>query len=250
MSAAAPVGTPTLGVIWPGRPPTASEEHDLRAYLPTSGVALQVVAPPPPAEPPRATLERVLYLRNSREIETLAAGLRMFAPRAIAYACGSASYVGGPGGDASICDRIRAVANAPATTTSTEMLRALRALGANTVAVLSPHIDALNVHLRYFLEGSGVQVVAMNGLGLTHSIEDTLPATIIDLAAAADEPSADVLYIACTSLQTASVIERIEALLDKPVLTANQVTMWGCLRLAGVPAAGTGLGRLFREREG
>jgi hypothetical protein len=48
-----------------------------------------------------------------------------------------------------------------------------------------------------------------------------------------------------TALHTARWLDELEAAVRKPVLTANQVTMWEALRLAGRPVRATGPGRLF-----
>ena len=55
-------------------------------------------------------------------------------------------------------------AGVPATTTSTAAVAALHELGARRVAVLSPHVDALNERLRGYFETSGFVVVNMVGL--------------------------------------------------------------------------------------
>jgi hypothetical protein len=55
-----------------------------------------------------------------------------------------------------------------------------------------------------------------------------------------DTPDAEAVFAACTALHTLDVLEALEDDLGKPVVTANQATMWDALRLAGVspPAHG------------
>jgi maleate cis-trans isomerase len=48
-----------------------------------------------------------------------------------------------------------------------------------------------------------------------------------------------------TALHTASGLEALEDACGKPILTANQVTVWQALRLAGHPTRQPGLGSLF-----
>ena len=43
------------------------------------------------------------------------------------------------------------------------------------------------------------------------------------------------------------VIDEIEAVVDKPVVTSNQAMLWHCLRLAGIDDRLDGMGRLTRE---
>jgi maleate isomerase len=61
-----------------------------------------------------------------------------------------------------------------------------------------------------------------------------------------DRPDAEAVFISCTNLPTYDVIAPLEAELGKPVLTANQVTMWSALTLAGRKAVGPGQQLLAR----
>nr|MBA3251536.1 Asp/Glu racemase [Geodermatophilaceae bacterium] len=56
----------------------------------------------------------------------------------------------------------------------------------------------------------------------------------------ADAPEAEAVFVSCTNLPTYDVIAPLEAELGKPVLTANQVTLWSALRLVGTHAVGEG----------
>ena len=49
-----------------------------------------------------------------------------------------------------------------------------------------------------------------------------------------------------TALHTVDFLEELEAAVGKTVLTANQVTVWEGLRLAGLLRAQEGFGTLFR----
>jgi maleate isomerase len=51
--------------------------------------------------------------------------------------------------------------------------------------------------------------------------------------------------VSCTNLRTAEVIEDAEARLGKPVISSNQALFWHIRKLAGLPVANNGLGRLF-----
>jgi maleate isomerase len=56
------------------------------------------------------------------------------------------------------------------------------------------------------------------------------------------------MYISCTNLPTYDVIEPLEQALGKPVLTANQVTMWSALRAMGLDGVGNGQSLLHAGR--
>ena len=55
-----------------------------------------------------------------------------------------------------------------------------------------------------------------------------------------DTADAQAVFISCTNLPTYDVIAPLERELGKPVLTANQVTMWSALHVIGRKAVGPG----------
>jgi GNAT superfamily N-acetyltransferase len=63
---------------------------------------------------------------------------------------------------------------------------------------------------------------------------------VVRAVRAADRPEAEAVFISCTNLSTYDVIAPLERLLGKPVITANQVTMWAALRAVGRRAVGPG----------
>lgn len=71
-------------------------------------------------------------------------------------------------------------------------------------------------------------------LGLTGDIFRVSHTTVRDLAIAADRPEADVVFLSCTNLRTFGALAEMEEELKKPVLSANQVTVWAPLRAAGL----------------
>jgi maleate cis-trans isomerase len=65
------------------------------------------------------------------------------------------------------------------------------------------------------------------------------------LAREADRPDADAVLLPGTALHTAAHVAALEKELGKPVLTANQVTVWEGLRLADRRVNAPSLGSLF-----
>ncbi|CAM5726027.1 aspartate/glutamate racemase family protein [Streptomyces violaceorubidus] len=68
---------------------------------------------------------------------------------------------------------------------------------------------------------------------------------MLALARAADRPEAQAVLLPDTALHTAAHIPALEKDLGKPVLTANQVTVWEGLRLADRRVNAPELGALF-----
>jgi maleate isomerase len=185
---------------------------------------------------------------QSRELEDATENLRIVEPSCVTYACTSGSFVAGVGHDQTIIDRLAPIARVPVSTTSTAVVRALRALGVGRVAVGVPYLGELGERLQVFLEGSGFKVVNMSALDLPHGFATVPAAETYRLGRRADTTDAEAVFIACTALHTLEVLEPLEDDLDKPVVTANQATMWDALRLAGVSTRRLdGRGTLYRR---
>jgi maleate isomerase len=63
--------------------------------------------------------------------------------------------------------------------------------------------------------------------------------TTADLICAADSPDAGAIYVNCANLPTYDLIGPLEQELGKPILSANQVTMWASLRSIGITRSDT-----------
>jgi maleate isomerase len=57
---------------------------------------------------------------------------------------------------------------------------------------------------------------------------------------------ADVYFISCANIHSMDVIEQLEKVLEKPVVTSNQAALWCALRTIGIGDVVSGLGRLMR----
>ena len=69
---------------------------------------------------------------------------------------------------------------------------------------------------------------------------------LFDQIAASCPDDADGVLIAGTGLRSVGVIDRLEASLNRPVVTANQASLWRCLGLSGHGTSVAGYGRLLR----
>ncbi len=234
-----------VGLVWP-EPVQDRHRAELQAFI---GPDLVLDIEPIRTESvPEQNITLALVEGLARDPENGHAARRL-AERgalAVAYGCTSGSYVLGPEGDAAIIEEMRAASGVPATTTSSAVVEALRVLGAQSVAVLSPHIDDLNERLRVYLEAAGFGVAALVGLNLRCDIESVEPAKTCEIVESqVDRPYADAVFVSCTGMRTAAIIDDLEASLGKPVVTANQATLWHLARLAGRWGAFEGGGRLL-----
>ncbi|WP_050506509.1 maleate cis-trans isomerase family protein [Streptomyces rimosus] len=124
---------------------------------------------------------------------------------------------------------------------------AMRYLGVRRPAILTPNVRELNVAIARHFGASGFEVADVVGLELAQDahIGRVPPHVLVRAARHACGPRADGLLVCCTSLRVTPVIDRIEALVGRPVVTSNQAVLWDLARRLGFPAARTGLGQLL-----
>lgn len=222
------------------------------------GVTVHIARIWPYDIPPVYTLQLYIDQAESEEIDRAARCLSIIQPQSIAYACTSASFVRGVGYDREIISRMEKAGGVPATTTSTASVKALQALGVKKVAVASSYkIGEISLRLRQFLEGNGFEVVSVKRFSSGEEDldskkalgDDTVRAsleTTYQLVKEADTPDAEGIFVPNTAFRALGIVEAVEQDLGKPVVIANQATMWEALRLAGVKPRMEGLGELYR----
>jgi maleate isomerase len=165
-------------------------------------------------------------------------------PDLVVYLCASGSFVRGTAGEQAMRRQMVAAGAPKAITTSSALLEALDYLGVSRLAVATPYVSSLTARLHMFLAEAGVTALPGRELGLGKHIWRVAGSTVHDLARASDHPEADAVFVSCTNLVTYDVIASLETVLGKPVITANQVSMWAALRAAGVSVQANGQ-RLF-----
>ncbi len=138
----------------------------------------------------------------------------------------------------------------PCTTPVTAALAAMRTLGARRLAILTPYIESVNSRMAQFFAGQGFDVQAMGGFGFASDADMTRisPESIYCAARTVWDDRADLLFISCTALRAAEVVDRLEHTLGIPVLSSNQVMVWHAMELIGRSYAIEGFGGLFRQR--
>ncbi|WP_406169518.1 decarboxylase [Streptomyces sp. NBC_00996] len=193
---------------------------------------------------------RVDALLEMGSAARLAAGveeLRLSGAEAIVWACTSGSFVYGWQGAHEQIRALARTAGLPASSTSFAFAHAVAEIGARRVAVAATYPEDVAALFAAFLKDAGVEVVAVRGAGVITAAEVATWGVeqVLALAREADHPDADAILLPDTALHTASHITALEAALGKPVLTANQVTVWEGLRLADRRVNAPELGTLF-----
>lgn len=193
----------------------------------------------------------LLDLGSPARLSEGAAQLAGHSPAAVVWACTSGSFVYGWDGAHDQVEHLsRAAGGLPASSTSFAFVRAAEALGVRTVAVAASYPDDVADLFVDFLGRGGVEVVGMSSADIVTAAEvgRLSPDDVVELIVSRDRREADALLVPDTAMRTLALIDVLEQRLGKPVLTANQVTVWEGLRLAGVTPGVPGLGTLFRRK--
>jgi maleate isomerase len=165
----------------------------------------------------------------------------------VCYACTSGSLVIGE--ERVFAEFRKGAPDAEPTTLITGVIRALRAVGAKSVAVATPYLEEIDRQEDDYLRAAGFDVVNIDGLRIEKDSDMVRvpPAYIVDFALSADRPEADALFISCGALRTLDVVGEIERRAGKPVICSNQAMIWDCLRRAGIEDRIQGYGRLLSD---
>jgi maleate cis-trans isomerase len=193
---------------------------------------------------------RVDALLDWGRADRLADGARALAPHrpsAVVWACTSGSFAFGWDGAHEQAARLAVAAGVPASSTSLAFVNAVRAMGCSAVAVAATYPDEVARLFTGFLSSGGIRVTSQRSHGIVMATEvgTVTGPDVLAIATGGDDPEADALLLPDTALHTVAYLDVLERAVGKPVLTANQVSAWEGLRLAGYRPTHPGLGALF-----
>ncbi len=168
----------------------------------------------------------------------------------IVYACTTGSFFKGPGYDDELIQLIEKAAGVPAVATAPAAVEALRLFGAKRISVASPYTQWQNERLRVYYEAVGFEVLNVEGDprgavagGQGHC--DLSPESVVEFASGVCRPEADALFCSCTAWRSMEVAAELERRTGKPVVSANQATVWAAFRRLGITNPQPGFGSLL-----
>lgn len=169
--------------------------------------------------------------------------------KAIGYGCTSGSTIIG---EARVSDIIHDVhPGVPATNPLTAAKVALQALGVKRLGLVTPYRPDVTQAMQDRFEEAGIAIAQV---GSFFEDDDKVvgrisPEAILEAALSVGaSDTVDGVFISCTSLRAAGIVEQAETALGKPVTASNHALAWHLLRLAGITDAVTGFGRLFNRQ--
>ncbi|WP_017587984.1 maleate cis-trans isomerase family protein [Nocardiopsis ganjiahuensis] len=234
-----------VGILYPGH--SAEDDYKTFAGILGGGIELPVVH-----TLMREDAHRVDALLDVGSEGVLAKGaqeLNAMEVDSAVWACTSGSFVYGWEGARRQVQGVRDVTGVPSSSTSFAFVHALSQLRLTRVAIAATYPDDVAQRFVEFLTEAGVSVVSMasHGIATAAEVGHLDPDDALDFVISNDHPRAEAVLVPDTALHSADLIEPMEALLGKTVLTANQVSVWEGIRLTGRHEARPGPGTLFRS---
>lgn len=218
-------------------------EHEFRQIIRMEGVAFYETRILNDADINPTTLARMADGMQTAASEILP-GIPL---DVIGYGCTSGSVVIG---EERVFELIRKARPGVACTTPiTGAIAGLKTMGCKRIALLTPYVESVNQMLRKYIEDRGIGVPVMGSFNHENDNEvacisqESIRGAVRSLMA---EPNVDGVFVSCTSLRVASIVEEMEAEFGRPVTSSNHAMAWHCLRLAGISEPIPGFGKLFR----
>jgi maleate isomerase len=152
--------------------------------------------------------------------------------------------------DEVVTRRMSEGAGVPAVTSAQAIGRAVRALRARRIALVSPYSEAVNRRAAHLLATKhGLETVALEGFGATDSyaIGNLGPENARDAFARIDRPEIEVFVVPGGNFPTMASIAGWEREFGKPVVTTNQASIWAMLVMLKAGDKIAGYGRLLEE---
>lgn len=167
------------------------------------------------------------------------------------WACTSGSFVFGLEGARRQADELAEDFHGPASSTSLAFVSALAALDVHSIAIAASYPEPLARHFVSLLTEAGHEVVRSGSRGIFTAAQVGRLADddVLGLVRDADHPRAEAIVVPDTALHSVRIVAELERDLGKPVLTANQVSVWEALRLRASIPRGLGVGCLFAQTE-
>ena len=187
---------------------------------------------------------------NTYDWDSMLTAARLLAHAHLDVICWNGSKGVSLGFDAEneLCDRVTAETGIKATTSVRALDGVLRASGAKTIGLVSPHDDAYQAKVVAEFDKRGYRVVAEGHSGFTDNFSYcTVPdADIVEMIrkVAASKPDAIVTF--CTNFPAAHLVAPMEEETGIPIYDTTSIGVWDSLRCAGVETArGARWGSLF-----
>ena len=164
--------------------------------------------------------------------------------------CTGTSMSGGIEKEKEVISAIERVTGKPAASTASSLMDAFDALGVKRLVFISETLQEGHDKKMAFLKEAGLEIVSDKAMGLAGSdVYCSTPSSYwYENVKALRNDQAEAYFVSCANIHSINIIEDLEDVLGRPVITSNQSALWSALRIAGVKDDISSLGRLFQCR--
>jgi len=166
---------------------------------------------------------------------------------ALGYGCTSGATIIGEQRVAEILQETHP--NVPSSNPLSAAKAALAELGVKRLGLVTPYNPEVTGALQDAFEKDGIRITEIGSFyqGDDKIVGRISKQSILDAALSVGQSDVvDGVFISCTSLRAAGIIDQVERTLGKPVTASNHALAWHLLRLAGIKDQVDGFGRLFK----
>ena len=222
------VNVKRLGLLTPSS--NTSTEMDYRDWLP-DGVFMHVAR---------------MYMKDA-SLAACRALVDEFAPKAareiatvepdvVLFSCTGAGALLGETKERALADQLAEISGAHVVSTNQAVSEALGRHASARVAMITPYTPDITAKVAGVQQKAGHDIVCAHGMGIAvnRDIGHVEPQTV--LAFAERELAGvefDVLFVSCTNLRTAPLLEPLAERFGVPVVTSNAASLEAALRLLG-----------------
>ncbi len=233
----------TVGLLYPG----FGAEDEFPALEARLGGAVRLPLVHTSVGEDAHRIDALLDLGSTLRLAEGACVLGAQRPDSVMWACTSGSFVFGWDGARQQVDEISELLGVPTSSTAIAFVNAAQAMGLNTVAVVASYPADVATRFAEFLSKGDVDVAATSSHGIVTAAEvGTLDReAVLAMVSAGDTAEAEAVLVPDTAMHSLGWLDDLEFAIGKPVLTANQVTVWEGLRLLGPVPRLHGMGSLF-----
>ncbi|WP_423194722.1 maleate cis-trans isomerase family protein [Cupriavidus sp. H18C2] len=139
-------------------------------------------------------------------------------------------------------------ATAPVVTSAGALVHALKVIGAKRIALVAPYMKPLTGLVVDYIEHEGFEVVEWRALEIPDNLEVGRhdPSRLPGIVATMNTRDVDAVVLsACVQMPSLPVVEKVEAMTGKPVITAAIATTYALLKELDLEAVVPGGGALL-----
>ncbi len=133
------------------------------------------------------------------------------------------------------------------TTPITAAISAFKKLDINKIAILTPYPKLVNETVFNYLQELSIEIDSFIGFNLEYDsdIASVDPQNLIRTIKNIDYVDVDAIFVSCTALRIVEVLQEIEDLIKKPIISSNQALIWDSIRSSKIQSSIKGYGKLL-----